>query len=73
MKSDIEEKPNYDSPKNEVVGGADNEKESLLSLKRHDDHNLELKSLLHFDSGNIEGSVDIFLFLPPNVQAKALS
>lgn len=47
---------------------AESEKDLFLSLKRHDDHNLELKSLLQFEQQNLQGSIDLYLFLPANVQ-----
>lgn len=45
----------------------------FLSLKRHDDHNLELKSLLQFEQKNIQGSLDLYIYLPQNVQLKSWS
>lgn len=68
MGTELEAKSSF-----EMESGTQAEKEVFLSLKRHDDHNLELKSLLHFEQKNIEGSLDLYLFLPPNVQVKSWS
>lgn len=57
----------------EVEAAAETDKDLFLSLKRHDDHNLELKSLLQFEQQNLEGSIDLYLFLPVNVQLNSWS
>ncbi|MBL7544861.1 MAG: hypothetical protein JNL11_13670 [Bdellovibrionaceae bacterium] len=41
-----------------------------ISVKRHDNHNLELKSLFNFSGVEQEASLDFYLFFPPSVQMR---
>lgn len=41
-----------------------------ISVKRHDNHNLELKSLFNFLGTESEARLDFYLFFPPSVQMR---
>lgn len=41
-----------------------------ISVKRHDNHNLELKSLFNFSGVEQEARLDFYLFFPPSVQMR---
>lgn len=41
-----------------------------ISVKRHDDHNLELKALFTFSDLNQEAHLDFYLFFPQSVQMR---
>ncbi len=41
-----------------------------ISVKRHDNHNLELKSLFNFSGFEQEARLDFYLFFPPSVQMR---
>ncbi|NUM59447.1 MAG: hypothetical protein HUU56_12485 [Bdellovibrionaceae bacterium] len=61
--------------KNEVLhiaSGTSSDSEAWeIILKRHDDHNLELKSMLQFQKESVQGVVDLYFFLPKNVQLRS--
>ncbi len=44
-----------------------------LKLSRHDDHNIEIKTVLELESNRFSGATEIFLFLPKSVQVSSWS
>ncbi|MBL7555603.1 MAG: hypothetical protein JNM24_07250 [Bdellovibrionaceae bacterium] len=53
-----------------IVKGNQNTSAADISVKRHDNHNLELKSLFNFSGVEQEARLDFYLFFPPSVQMR---